>query len=47
MVVASNSILPPIHRLGSIELISATGSSTTLTVDTSDVAEPQSWVIST
>ena len=42
MVVTDNSILPPIHRLESEELIVASGSSTTLTVDTDDTTEPQS-----
>ena len=45
MVVTDNSILPPIHRLDSDELIVATGSSTTLTVDIADTAELQPPVL--
>ena len=37
MVVTDKSILPPTHSLESVELINATGSSTTVTVETADV----------
>ena len=44
-MVTDNSILPPIHRLDSDEMISATGVSTTLTEDIADTAEPQPPVL--